>query len=88
MGERFSNWREYFHFEIWNEILKRNRFKIVDKVINGFDLNEELPWEFIDIGINKSFLIYEREKSKRGEITEPCFIDFEKCSSCGVCFNL
>lgn len=88
MGEKFSNWRESFHFEIWNEILKRKRFKIVDKVLNGFNLNEELPWEFIDIGIEKSFLISEREKSKRGEITEPCFMDFEKCSSCGVCFNL
>ncbi len=88
MGEKFSNWRESFHFEIWNEILKRKKFKIVDKVLNGFNLNEELPWEFIDIGIEKSFLISEREKSKRGEITEPCFMDFEKCSSCGVCFNL
>ncbi|MCX8094574.1 MAG: radical SAM protein [Caldisericia bacterium] len=88
MGERFSNWRENFNFEIWEEIIKRKKFKIIDKVLNGFDLNETLPWEFIDIGINKSFLISEREKSKKGEITEPCFMDFEKCTSCGVCFNL
>lgn len=87
-GERFSNWREYFHFEVWDEILKRKKFKIVEKILNGFNINEELPWEFIDIGIDKSFLILEKEKSKRGELTEPCFMDFEKCSSCGVCFNL
>lgn len=88
MGEKFSNWRESFHFEIWDNILKRKKFKTLDKILNGFDLNENLPWDFIDIGIDKNFLILEREKSKRGEITEPCFMDFEKCSSCGVCFNL
>ncbi|MDI6861489.1 MAG: radical SAM protein [Caldisericia bacterium] len=88
LGEKFSNWREYFHFEIWERILKRKNFKIVDKILNGFDLNDEFPWDFIDIGIDKNFLIWEREKAKRGEITEPCFMNFEKCSSCGVCFNL
>ncbi len=87
-GEKFSNWRESFHFNVWDEILKRKKFKIVDKIMNGFSLQEELPWDFIDIGIDKEFLIKEREKAKEGEITEPCFMDFEKCSSCGVCFNL
>ncbi|MBC7194257.1 MAG: radical SAM protein [Caldisericia bacterium] len=87
-GEKFSNWRESFHFDIWDEILKRKKFKIVDKVMNGFSVQEELPWDFVDIGIDKEFLIKEREKAKDGEITEPCFMDFEKCSSCGVCFNL
>lgn len=88
LGEKFSNWREHFHFEIWDSILKRKKFKIVEKVLNGFKIDEELPWDFIDIGIDKEFLILERERAKRGEITEPCFMDFEKCSSCGVCFNL
>jgi radical SAM family uncharacterized protein len=87
-GEKFSNWRESFHFEIWNEILKKRKFRILDKIMNGFFIQEELPWEFIDIGIDREFLIKERENAKEGKITEPCFMDFEKCSSCGVCFNI
>ncbi|MGC9089928.1 MAG: radical SAM protein [Caldisericia bacterium] len=87
-GEKFSNWRENFHFEVWEEILKEKKFKTIDKVLNGFALKEKLPWDFIDIGIDKEFLLKEREKSKLGEITEACFMDLERCSNCGVCFNL
>lgn len=87
-GEKFSNWKEHFNFETWEEILNRKKFKIVDKIFNGFDTNEELPWDFIDIGIEKKYLIYEKEKSKNNKVTEPCFMDLEKCTNCGVCFNL
>ncbi|HRU74392.1 MAG TPA: radical SAM protein [Caldisericia bacterium] len=87
-GEKFSNWKENFHFETWEKILKEKKFKSVDKILNGFLTDEELPWDFINIGIDKKFLLEEREKSKNCEITKPCFMDFEKCSNCGVCFNL
>jgi len=87
-GEKFSNWKENFHFETWGKILKEKKFKSVDKILNGFLTDEELPWDFINIGIDKKFLLEEREKSKNCEITKPCFMDFEKCSNCGVCFNL
>jgi len=87
-GEKFSNWKENFHFETWEKILKEKKFKSVDKILNGFLTDEELPWDFINIGIDKKFFLEEREKSKNCEITKPCFMDFEKCSNCGVCFNL
>ncbi|HPP44111.1 MAG TPA: radical SAM protein, partial [Caldisericia bacterium] len=87
-GEKFSNWKENFHFETWEKILKEKKFKSVDKILNGFSTDEELPWDFINIGIDKKFLLEERGKSKNCEITEPCFMDFEKCPNCGVCFNL
>jgi len=87
-GEKFSNWKENFHFETWEKILKEKKFKSVDKILNGFLTDEELPWDFINIVIDKKFLLEEREKSKNCEITKPCFMDFEKCSNCGVCFNL
>lgn len=87
-GERFSNWNEFFNYKNWEEALNRLNLRIVDKILNGFEENEELPWDFIDIGIRKDFLLSEREKAKRGEITEPCFKNFELCSSCGVCFDL
>lgn len=87
-GEKFSNWRENFHYEVWEEILNKKSFAIVDKILNGFSVDEKLPWDFVDIGIEKRFLLEEREKSKNYEITEPCFMDLERCTNCGVCFNL
>lgn len=87
-GQIFTNWSEFFDYSKWDEIIKEGNYKIIEKIVDGFDEEEELPWDFIDIGIKKEFLITEREKAKRGIVTEPCFMDFEKCSNCGVCFNL
>ena len=55
--------------------------KVVLKAINGFDLEENLPWDFIDIGVTKKHLIREWEKAQRGEVTLNCR---EKCAGCGA----
>jgi radical SAM superfamily enzyme YgiQ (UPF0313 family) len=45
--------------------------------------NEILPWDFIDHGIKKTFLIEEYEKALREETSPPCQVDL--CKACGVC---
>ena len=45
--------------------------------------NENFPWDFIDHGIRKSFLLAEYRKAVRGDTTPPC--DVEVCRKCGVC---
>ncbi len=52
------------------------------KAIQGYDLDDELPWNVVDIGVSKSYLRYEYEKYLSGERTESCYL---KCSKCGVC---
>jgi radical SAM superfamily enzyme YgiQ (UPF0313 family) len=44
---------------------------------------ETLPWDFIDQGVDKSFLVEEYEKALRGETTPEC--DVGQCIACGVC---
>ena len=53
--------------------------------------DELLPWDFIDAGVTKNFLVREWEKAKRGEVTPHCR---QQCSGCGarkynggVCFE-
>jgi radical SAM family uncharacterized protein len=46
-------------------------------------LNELLPWDFIDNGINKSFLKQEYQRALQGKTSPPCPI--ESCNICGVC---
>ena len=46
-------------------------------------LNELLPWDFIDNGINKSFLKQEYKRALQGKTSPPCPI--ESCNICGVC---
>ncbi len=45
-------------------------------------LDAVLPWQHLDMGFDKAYLLKEREKSRRGEATVPCF---DGCRRCGVC---
>jgi len=40
-----------------------------------------LPWDFIDIGVEKSFLIDEYKQALKESTTPNCR---EKCSNCGI----
>jgi radical SAM superfamily enzyme YgiQ (UPF0313 family) len=46
-------------------------------------LDEILPWDFIDHGINKAFLIEEYQKALREEASPQCHVG--QCKACGVC---
>ena len=47
--------------------------------------NDISPWDIIDCGLNKDWLINEYNKAKNAQNTIPCEV---KCSNCGVCSNL
>ena len=46
---------------------------------------ELFPWDFIDHGIRKTFLWHEYQKALVGKTTDPCPMNPEKCTVCGVC---
>jgi radical SAM family uncharacterized protein len=45
--------------------------------------NEALPWDFIDIGVRKDYLMTERERALEGRFTPVCRVG--SCKTCGVC---
>jgi radical SAM superfamily enzyme YgiQ (UPF0313 family) len=47
--------------------------------------SEMLPWDFLDLGVSKEWLIASNEMSKHGDQMPKCV---DKCSQCGVCTNL
>ncbi len=47
------------------------------------DPAEQLPWDFIDHGIKKSYLQKEYQRAKAGRTTPDCQV--ETCKMCGVC---
>ncbi len=49
------------------------------------DPHERFPWDFIDNGIDKSFLLKEYLRALAGRTSTPCPADPERCSICGVC---
>jgi hypothetical protein len=62
LGCRFDGWDEMFNFDLWMKAFEESG---VDPHFYNRDipLNEVLPWEFIDIGVSKKFLLKERERS-------------------------
>ena len=46
-------------------------------------MSEVLPWDFIDIGVRKDYLMNERERALEGKFTPVCRVG--SCKTCGVC---
>ncbi len=84
-GLKFDGWSEFFSLEKWMKIFKECNVDPQFYANRKRDLNEVLPWEHIDYGISKDFLISEYKKA-HDELTTPnCR---EKCSNCGaMCFK-
>ncbi len=81
LGARFDQWGEHFSFAIWKRAMEEAG---MDPEHPSGALNPEspLPWDRIDYGISKKFLLSERERAKAGQTTPSCNI---KCSRCGIC---
>jgi radical SAM family uncharacterized protein len=80
-GARFDGWHEYFSLERWLEAFKECGVDPEFYTSRERSYEEKLPWDHIDIGVDKSFLISEAEKAKETLTTINCR---EGCSGCGA----
>lgn len=76
----FDSWTEYFDYGKW-----MNAFAACgvdpETYCGEQETNVPLPWERIETGISREFLVREREKSRRGELTPDCR---KGCNGCGI----
>ncbi|MBZ4683503.1 MAG: hypothetical protein PWP46_1093 [Fusobacteriaceae bacterium] len=79
-GAKFDSWKNKFNFEYWSESMKELDIDYHD-YLRRRDENEILPWDFVDIGVSKKFLLNEWEKSKQEILTIDCR---ENCAACGI----
>ena len=81
LGCRFDGWDETFNYQLWMKAFEQSG--IDPHFYNrDFALNEVLPWDFIDIGVSKRFLLTERERSYRKIQTYDC--KWGDCRGCGI----
>ncbi|WP_026884853.1 TIGR03960 family B12-binding radical SAM protein [Clostridium akagii] len=80
-GAKFDAWTEYFSNDAWMRALKDCNVDGDFYAYRDRSYNEVFPWDFIEIGVNKEFLIGENEKAKEAAITPDCRLG---CTSCGV----
>ena len=83
-GAKFDGWSEYFNMEIWNEAMEECNLDSEFYVYREREYDEILPWDFIDIGVNRKYIERENEKAKRAELTRNCL---EGCTGCGINVN-
>ena len=83
-GIRLDGWSEVFDYDKWMSVFEECG---VDPFFytreRSFD--EILPWDMIDVGVTKKFLINEAKKAEQATVTPNCR---EKCAACGAaCFK-
>ena len=83
-GARFDGWSEYFNYELWLEAMKECNIDEDFYVYRDRSYDEILPWDFIDIGVNRKYLEVENEKAKKAELTQNCR---KGCTGCGINVN-
>jgi len=65
-GARLDAWTEFFNYTFWRNAFEENGIN-PEEYLKPRSLDEILPWEHIDKGINKDFLKREREKTFSSE---------------------
>ncbi|MFA6866803.1 MAG: TIGR03960 family B12-binding radical SAM protein [Clostridia bacterium] len=80
LGCYFDSWSEYFKLDLWNQALSECNVD-TQKFTGLHDIDKPTPWDFIDFGVTKEYLIKEYKKALIGEVTPPCKY---KCNGCGA----
>lgn len=80
-GCKFDSWEEHLDREKWMDSFAENGIDPFFYTARNRSFDEVLPWDHMDYGVTKKFLIKENEKAHRGETTASCR---EKCAGCGA----
>ena len=80
-GAKFDGWSEYFNLDTWKEAMAKNGLEIAFYANREREYEEVFPWDHIDVGVTKKFLIRENEKSKQDAVSPDCR---HKCNGCGI----
>ena len=82
LGCRFDGWGERFDFTAWQEAFAATG---IDPLFyhRRRDLDEILPWDHLECGVTKDYLLKERESAFAGAATLDCRNG--SCTGCGVC---
>ena len=79
-GAIFDAWTEYFKFNRYSEAFEENGIDPDFYTLRERNDEEIFPWDHIDVGVTKQFLLREWNEAKKGIVTPNCR---EKCSGCG-----
>ena len=80
-GCLFDAWGDFFEFDKWLQAFASCGIDPDFYTVRSRADDELFPWDFIDIGVTKAFLLREWKRSQNGELTPNCR---DACSGCGA----
>ena len=80
-GAKLDGWDEYFNYSYWFDAMNECGIDETFYTTRGFGEEETLPWDTIDVGVNKKFLLRERRQAYAATVTPDCR---ESCAGCGA----
>ena len=90
-GAIFDSWSEYYDDSRWQRAFEKAGIDTDFYIMRERGEDEVFPWDFIDDGVSKEYLLREWHKAGKAETTDNCRM---KCSGCGaaqfkggVCFE-
>lgn len=80
-GFMFDSWDEFFDYDKWMSVFERSGIDPDFYSTRKYGIDEILPWDIIDCGVDKEFFKREQAKAYAASTTPNCR---EKCSGCGA----
>ena len=87
----YDAWGEYFHMDVWEECFRENGVSIDFYTTRERQDDEIFPWDFLDCGVTKEFLLREWHNAQAENVTPNCKQKCNACGAakfgCGICFE-
>ena len=80
-GARLDGWTEHFRPEAWEKAFSKSGINADFYTTRKRNFDEVLPWDVIDCGVSKKYLINEAKKAHDERITRDCRLG---CTGCGM----
>ncbi|QHQ62347.1 TIGR03960 family B12-binding radical SAM protein [Anaerocolumna sedimenticola] len=80
-GCLYDSWSEYFKYDVWIKAFEENNIDIPFYTSRERVKEENLPWDFIDVGVTKEFLWREYNRGIHEKVTPNCR---RACADCGA----
>ena len=80
-GARLDGWTEHFRPEAWEKAFSKSGINADFYTTRKRNFDEVLPWDVIDCGVSKKYLINEAKKAYDESITRDCRLG---CTGCGM----
>jgi hypothetical protein len=90
-GGIFDAWTEFFSMQRYRDAMEALSIDPEFYLTRPRPVDEVLPWDHINCGVSKQFLIREWENAKKEQVTPNCRANCQGCGAArfggGVCFE-